>query len=140
LRKRERMDMAIERGVSPSIAARYTEAWNTGRPEAVAGFFAVDGAIIINNGEPWRGRTGVADMASGFYADIPDLLLTCDDVRASGDHVIYLWTFTGTHARTNKPVTVHGWEEWDLAADGLIKMSRGWFDAEDYARQADIGG
>jgi hypothetical protein len=37
------------------LAAAYTEAWNTGRPEAVSAFFAADGAIIINNGSPWEG-------------------------------------------------------------------------------------
>ena len=28
-----------------------------------------------------------------------------------------------------------GWEEWDLDADLKVKASRGWFDADDYARQ-----
>jgi hypothetical protein len=54
----------------------------------------------------------------------------------SGDHVVYLWTFTGTHAGTTNPLTVIGWEEWDLNPAGLIRASRGWFDADDYARQA----
>jgi hypothetical protein len=30
---------------------------------------------------------------------------------------------------------VSGWEEWDLDADHKVKASRGWFDADDYARQ-----
>ena len=118
------------------LALAYTAAWNTGRPEAVAAFFVPDGAIIINRGEPWHGREGVAQMAAGFFADVPDLCLTCDGLRSAGDHVAYLWTFNGTHAGTGKPLTVTGWEEWDLDGEGRIRRSLGWFDGDDYARQA----
>ncbi len=117
------------------LAASYTAAWNTRRPDAVAAFFAPDGIIAINGGSPWKGRAGVAQMAAGFYADIPDLRLTCDGLRKAGDQVIYLWSFEGTHAGTGNAVKVTGWEEWDIDVGGLIKLSRGWFDAEDYARQ-----
>lgn len=122
-----------------AIAAAYTAGWNTGRPEAVAAFFAEDGVIIINGGPPWTGRAGVAEMAAGFFADVPDLSLACDGVRASGRHVVYLWTFTGTHAATGNRLEVVGWEEWDLDDAGLVRLSRGWFDAEDYARETTAG-
>jgi len=75
-------------------------------------------------------------MAAGFYADVPDLTLTCDLVRAAGDHVAFLWSFTGHDAQTNAPLNIAGWEEWDFDASGKVAASRGWFDAEDYARQA----
>lgn len=127
--------MTIELSQAQGIAEAYTAAWNTGRPEAVAGFFAADGGIVINDGPPWAGRAGVAEMAAGFFADVPDLALVCDGVRVAGGHVVYLWTFTGTHVGTGKPLKVAGWEEWDLDAAGLVRQSRGWFDAEDYGRQ-----
>jgi len=117
------------------IAADYTAAWNSKSPEAVASFFAEESDFVINHGEPWLGRAGVAEMAAGFYADVPDLTLTCDAVRAAGDHAVFVWTFTGHDAGTNNPLTVHGWEEWDMGADMKVKASRGWFDADDYARQ-----
>ena len=122
-----------------AIATAYTAAWNTGRPAAVAGFFLPDGMIAINDGPPWKGKAGVAEMAKGFFADIPDLLLKCDGARLSGRHAVYLWTFTGTHAPTGAQVRVSGWEEWDLDDSGLIASSRGWFDAEDYERQTATG-
>jgi len=118
-----------------SIAASYTDAWNSGRPTSVASFFRPDGVIIINGGEPWRGTEGVANMAAGFFADVPNLRLACDGVRASGNHAVYLWTFTGTHATTSRELIVSGWEEWDLDETGLIAKSSGNFDAEDYSRQ-----
>jgi uncharacterized protein (TIGR02246 family) len=129
------MSPTRDRNQAQSIAAAYTAAWNSGKPEAVAAFFAADGSIAINGGNLWLGREAVAEMAAGFFADIPDLFLTCDDVRISGSHVAYLWTFTGTHAGSGRPVRVSGWEEWDLDAASAIATSRGWFDADDYARQ-----
>jgi uncharacterized protein (TIGR02246 family) len=72
------------------MAADYAAAWNSKSSEAVASFYADDGEIIINNGDPWSGRSRVQDMAAGFYADVPDLTLTCDDVRCAGSHVIFV--------------------------------------------------
>jgi uncharacterized protein (TIGR02246 family) len=117
------------------IAAAYTAAWNSGSAKAVAEFYATDGSIVINRGEPWVGRARVADMAAGFFADVPDLTLVCDGTRCTGDHAVYLWTFTGTHARTGRPLRIAGWEEWDLDAQGQVEASRGWYDISEYERQ-----
>lgn len=127
--------MAVSLEQAKRLAQDYTAAWNTGDPQAVAAFFAPDGGIVINQGQPSVGRSAVAQMAAGFFADVPDLSLACDGIRVSDQHVIYLWTFTGTHAVTRRPLRVEGWEEWDLAADLKVAASRGWFDTEDYARQ-----
>lgn len=127
--------MAIDQDKVMEMAKAYTAAWNSGSPEAVAAFYAQDGQIVINRGEPWVGRKGIAEMAAGFFADVPDLNLVCDNVRCAGNHVAYFWTFTGTHSGTKNPLQVVGWEEWDLDADRKVKASRGWYDADDYGRQ-----
>ena len=127
--------MAIDRDAASKLAAAYTAAWNSGSPEAVASFYAPEGQIVINRDSPWVGRKGIADMAAGFFADVPDLKLECDDVRCAGTHVAYFWTFTGTHSSTGNLLRVVGWEEWDLDDDLQVVASRGWYDAEDYARQ-----
>lgn len=77
----------------------------------------------------------MADMAAGFYANAPDLTLTCDHIRISGNHAAFVWTFTGHDAGTNTPLKIKGWEEWDLGEDGKTTTSRGWFDGDNYARQ-----
>ena len=118
-----------------AIAADYTAAWNSGSAEAVASFYAPEGNIVINRGTPWEGRAGIAAMAAGFFADVPDLSLTCDGLRVAGNHVAYLWTFTGHHAQTRNPLRIIGWEEWDLDSADKVMASRGWYDAADYARQ-----
>ncbi len=126
---------------APALAAMarsYTDAWNTLDPAAVAAHYAPDGQIIINNGTPWTGRDGIAAMAAGFYADVPDLTLACDDIRLAGTHAVYVWTFTGHHSGTKRPLKIHGCEEWEMTEDLTVKSSRGWYDAADYAVQ--VGG
>lgn len=118
-------------------AADYTAAWNSKSPAAVAAHYADDGGIVINRGEPSTGRAGIETMAAGFHADVPDLTLVCDDVRLAGTHAVYVWTFTGHDATTGNPLTIHGWEEWELSDDMLVQASRGWFDADEYARQVE---
>ena len=86
--------MTISLDEAKRIAADYTAAWNSGSPEAVASFYAKDGRIVINNGTPWEGRDGVTAMAAGFYADVPDITVICEQVRYAGDHLAYLWRFT----------------------------------------------
>jgi uncharacterized protein (TIGR02246 family) len=125
----------IDHDAAKALAEAYTAAWNTGSPGAVAAFYAADGSIVINRGDPWEGRARVADMAAAFFADVHDMKVFCDSVRCAGDHVAYLWTFTGRHAGTGHPLRVVGWEEWDLDAEHKVKASRGWYDAQDYARQ-----
>jgi uncharacterized protein (TIGR02246 family) len=129
------LSMAVSLAEAEGLAREYTGAWNTGRPEAVAAFFAETGGIVINRGPLWEGRAGVAAMAAGFFADVPDLALQCDGVKLAGSHMLYLWTFTGTHAGTGRALRITGWEEWELGADLLVTASRGWFDPEEWARQ-----
>ena len=117
------------------IANGYTAAWNSGSAAAVADHYAVQGGIVINHGVPWVGRAQVQKMSEGFFADVPDLSLTCDGLRIMGDHVIYLWTFTGHHSGTKNPLRIVGVEEWDLDSAGKVAASRGWYDGAEYARQ-----
>lgn len=127
--------MAFTKTELDDLAERYTAAWNAKVPEQVAGFHTATSSIIINRGEPSFGHNGLTAMAAGFHADVPDLELSCDGIRAAGAHVVYLWTFTGHHAETGNPLKVTGWEEWELDEDMKITSSLGWFDGEEYDRQ-----
>jgi uncharacterized protein (TIGR02246 family) len=127
--------MALGSKTITRIAENYEAAWNSGDPTRVAACYAQNGNIVINRGAPWQGQARIAEMAAGFYADVNDMRVILDDLRVAGDHVAFIWTFTGKHAVTGNMLDVKGWEEWDLDADGLIAESRGWFDADDYSRQ-----
>ena len=117
------------------FAQRYAEAWCSKSPEAVAAFYAPDGAISINRAPALKGRAAIAEMAAGFYADFPDLVVRCDGARMAGSHVAFLWTLEGHHAQTKAYVRIGGWEEWEIDEQIKIKASLGWFDVEEYERQ-----
>jgi uncharacterized protein (TIGR02246 family) len=122
------------------MAENYTKAWCSHDPQAVASFYAEDGRIVINGGEPSQGRAEIAAMAQAFYSDFPDLIVKMDDVRSSGTHAVYQWTLEGTNSGpggTGNRVIVSGWEYWRFSEGGLVAESAGHFDAEDYQRQVD---
>ncbi len=118
-----------------ALGVRYAKAWSSHSPDAVADFYAADGQIQINKGDVLRGRHAIAQMASSFYADFPDLIVRCDDVRIAGSHVLFAWTLEGHHVRTKNFVKVGGWEEWELDEDLRVMTSQGWFDTAEYQRQ-----
>tara|TARA_R110002126_G_scaffold160532_3_gene308241 strand:- start:1502 stop:1909 length:408 start_codon:yes stop_codon:yes gene_type:complete len=121
------------------MAAAYAAAWSSGNPGAVGGHYATDGKITINQGDPLVGRDAVTEMAAGFMAEFPDLMLTCDFSRISKNdsqnRAVFAWTLKGHHAVTENFVKISGWEEWDLGDDLKVKTSLGWFDGDDYQRQ-----
>ena len=122
-----------------SMAERYAEAWSSHSPEAVASYYAPDGQISINRGDTLKGQEAIVEMAAGFYAEFPDLIVHCDELRTAGNHAIFVWTLEGHHAETKNYVKVAGWEEWELDENMNIKSSLGWFDAEEYDRQVAEG-
>ncbi len=113
----------------------YSAAWSSRSQAAVASFYSADGQIVINGGQPMRGHAAIADMAAGFYAAFPDLIVRCDDFRIAGKHALFLWTLEGHHAETKNFVKVGGWEEWDLDDQSKVKSSLGWFDTVEYEDQ-----
>jgi uncharacterized protein (TIGR02246 family) len=121
------------------MAARYAEAWSSHDPEAVASFYAEDGKIVINRGDPIVGRAAVAEMAQGFYDEFPDIVVHLDELRHSDRDAVFLWTLEGTHSGTGNRVKVGGWEAWELNDALEVAASRGYFDAEDYDRQVTGG-
>lgn len=121
------------------MAAKYAAAWSSQSPEGVASYYAPDGKIAINGGEEIVGRAAVAEMAAGFYAEFPDLVVHLNDIRAAGSQAIFVWTLEGTHSGTGNRVKVQGWEEWTLSDDCLVASSPGRFDAAEYDRQNAAG-
>jgi hypothetical protein len=86
-----------------------------------------------------KSREAIVAMVAGFYAEFPDLIVRCDELRTAGDNAIFVWTLEGHHAETKNYVKVAGWEEWELDENMKVKSSLGWFDAEEYNRQVAEG-
>lgn len=120
------------------FAERYTRAWCSHDPLAVAAFFATDGSLTINDGDPAKGREAIADAARGFMMAFPDLKVAMDDLVERDGKMIYEWTLTGTNTGpggSGNPVRISGSEEWEMDDAGLIAHSQGRFDTAEYERQ-----
>lgn len=124
-----------------SLAEAYTAAWCSQDPDRVASFYAKNGSLTINNGEPAAGREAIAESARGFMTAFPDMKVIFDGLEPEGDRVNYHWTLEGTNTGpggTGRFVRISGYESWIIGEDGLIADSRGHFEEEDYNRQ--LGG
>jgi predicted ester cyclase len=124
------------------FATRYTAAWCSQNPEAVAAFFAPNGSLKINDAAPSVGRAAVNEAARSFMTAFPDLKVSMNDLIARGPRVEYHWTLEGTYAGPSgaaKIVRISGYEEWKFGPDGLIEDSLGHFDSADYNHQLQHG-
>ena len=124
------------------FATRYTAAWCSHNAASVAAFFAADGSIAVNGGEPATGRNAISSLVQGFYDAFPDTEVILDHVRGAGDKAIYSWTYVGTNTGpdgTGNAVRFSGWEAWTFSANGLVQASIGTFDADEYERQLAVG-
>jgi uncharacterized protein (TIGR02246 family) len=120
------------------FAERYTAAWCSQNAGSVAGFFAPDGSLTINDGTPSIGRAAIAAAAQSFISAFPNLVVKMDNLTVEGPHVKYHWTLTGTNTGpggTGKAVRISGYERWRLTDDGLIAESQGHFDQAAYQKQ-----
>ena len=109
---------------------------------SVAEFYAPTGSLRVNDGPPAVGRAAITGEAQGFMTTFPDMRVLMDDLIVLGDRTVYRWTLVGTNTGpggTGHRVRISGFEEWTIAADGLIANSDGQFDAADYQRQLEGG-
>jgi nuclear transport factor 2 (NTF2) superfamily protein len=113
------------------FAARYADAWSTRDPNKVVAFYAKNASININNGP----KTTIAEVASGFMRDFPDMIVSFDKLESRGDKAVFHWTLVGTHAGSGNQLRISGYELWKIDPNGLIAESTGHFDAADYERQ-----
>lgn len=124
------------------FAKRYAEAWCSRDPDRVASFFAERGSLTVNDGAPAVGRAAIAEVARGFMAAFPDMVVTMDDLVQRPQAVEFHWTLAGTNSGpggTGHWVRIRGYEEWRIDADGLVGESKGHFDAAEYQRQLQHG-
>ena len=131
-----------DRSELTKFATRYAEAWCSQNPERVAASFAENGSLTVNDGPPAVGRAAIAEVARGFMRDLPDMIVTMDDVTHHSDGTKFHWTLTGTNTGpggTGNRIRISGYELWKLDPDGLIAESKGHFDSAEYERQLKPG-
>jgi len=123
------------------FARNYTAAWCSQDAARVAGFFAEEGSLTINEGDPSVGRPAITAAAQAFMTAFPDMVVAMDEIHVEGSNVVYRWTLTGTNTGpegTGQAVCIRGHEEWRIGADGLIAESKGHFDEREFNRQLKV--
>ncbi len=125
-----------------TFGENYTAAWNSQKPENVASFFSTDGSLIVNSEPPLEGRDAITKFAEEFMIAFPDLKLEMDSLIIKPEVTEYYWIFSGTNAGPNGTcnfVKFSGVERWQFDENGLIKLSKGSYDEEDYKHQVEYG-
>jgi len=121
-----------------NFASRYAAAWSSQDPVQLASFYAPDGRLQVNDGEPAIGRAEIAAKVAAFMEGFPDMIVRLVRLEYAGERVRFHWHWTGTNigpGGTGKAVDLRGFEEWTLAPGGQILQSLGHYDDADYARQ-----
>ena len=120
------------------MAVRYAAAWSSQDPDALAAFYADDGILQVNDGEPAIGRDAVRGTAEAFMTGFPDMTVELVELRGEYPNVEFHWHWTGTNTGpggTGAYVDLLGYEAWTIGDDGLIVRSLGHYDEAEYDRQ-----
>lgn len=120
------------------FAKRYATAWSSQDPVAFGMFYAENGLLKVNDGEPSVGRAAVVATARAFMTAFPDMVVRLVELRRTGEQVEFHWHWTGTNTGpggTGNAVDLRGYEVWTLGDDGLIVESLGHYDEAEYQRQ-----
>ena len=111
------------------FALLYAAAWSSQDPERLASFYAEDGVLVVNDGEPAVGREAIEAVAESFMDDFPDMLISVDKLVEEPDRVVFHWRWTGN------AIDLRGYEVWTFSSEGLIAESLGVFDQDEFRRQ-----
>jgi len=124
------------------FGGKYAAAWCSQKPDSVAAYFADSGSLTVNNGKPAVGRSEISKVAAGFMNAFPDMIVAMDSLIQTSNGTEFHWTLTGTNSGpggTGNKVKISGFELWQLDNAGLIKESKGSYNAEEYDRQIKYG-
>ncbi len=105
------------------FATRYATAWSSQDPVAFGTFYAENGSLTVNDGEPSVGRDAVVETARAFMTGFPDMVVRLVELRPEGNRVVFHWHWTGTNTGldgTGNAVDLRGDEELTIGEDVLI--------------------
>lgn len=138
IKKDHQTEKNMEQNKLTDFGNKYSSAWSSQKPEKVAEFFASDGMLKVNDGEPAMGTKAITQVAKGFMDAFPDMMVSMDSLTTKSNTTRFYWTLTGTNnapGGTGNKVKISGFEEWTFNENGLVQESKGQFNVEDYNRQ-----
>ncbi|MTD55572.1 ester cyclase [Amycolatopsis pithecellobii] len=99
------------------LADLFVEMTNTHNPDLVDRFIAED--YLNHNDFVGDGREANRQFWTGFFAGVPDVRVTMEDLVVSGDRVVGRFTYRGTHTgelvgipASGKPVEMRSIDIW----------------------------
>jgi steroid delta-isomerase-like uncharacterized protein len=80
------------------LIANLIAAWNTHDLDRASAFFA-DSYVgnDVAQVEPQHGREGIRNALARYFAALPDVCFTLDDLVVEGERAVVVWTARGTH-------------------------------------------
>jgi len=106
------------------LADRYVEMINAHDPDAVDRFVAED--YVNHNAFVADGREANRQFWTVFFAGLPDVRVTMEDLVVSGDRVVGRFVYRGTHTgdlmgipASGKPVEMRSIDIWRMQ-DGMF--------------------
>ena len=120
----------------------YAAAWSSQDPELLPSHYAEDGSLKVNDDAPAVGRDAVEELARGFMAGFPDMVVRLEKIVEQGERIEFHWRWTGSHTGTGgtgASVDLRGFEVWAFNDEGKLTESLGHFDEAEYDRQLNRG-
>jgi steroid delta-isomerase-like uncharacterized protein len=112
--------------IGQRLAEAYVQMLNTHDPDLVDGFVATD--YRNHNAFVDDGREANRRFWTGFFAALPDLTATMEDLVVSGDRVVGRFIYRGTHRgelmgipASGRPVEMRSIDIWRVADDMFVE-------------------
>jgi steroid delta-isomerase-like uncharacterized protein len=112
--------------IGQRLAEAYVQMLNTHDPDLVDGFVATD--YRNHNAFVNDGREANRRFWTGFFAALPDLTATMEDLVVSGDRVVGRFIYRGTHRgdfmgipASGRPVEMRSIDIWRVADDMFVE-------------------
>jgi ketosteroid isomerase-like protein len=117
----------------------YFEAWGSGIPEEVLGYFSEDAVIhLMGPVGILAGKEMVADKwVIPTVANYPGNIHQIRSYLEAGDQVAVEWLFTGAHVSTGKEINIAGCSIYWVSR-GLIRRGNVYFNAPQPKRDRDL--
>ena len=78
------------------LFARREAAMNDRDADGIAAMYAEDAVVESPLGGTHQGRTAIGAVANAFFDAFSDATITTDDLIIDGDHVVHVFTMSGT--------------------------------------------
>jgi len=121
----------------------YEQAWNSEDPAYVVSVFADSATFQINDGVVFTGTQEIYALAKGIRLKFPNLKFKMERFSSVDETFVFHWMLEGTNSGlggNGNVISIGGYDEWHVNANGLIERSRRFINEADYDHQLAVFG